>query len=172
MKIGDRVLYVGASRPDWHGIPATIKSYSPANVHVEFDREWSNTYWGSTPTTGRSGNGINPADLQLIIAVDADKPIVANGATVKNVPYEVIGTINFKADGRDLLMVQENGGGNILHVDRATGKVVPKYPKDRCGEALTFSNPPVTSTKDVEINDITVRITRTDGVVTAVEWVR
>lgn len=76
MKTGDRVRYVGVSRPDWHGIPATITHVSKDGcfIEVRFDREWTNTEFGGT-TTGIRGIHIKPSQLEYLTVIDPAKPI-------------------------------------------------------------------------------------------------
>ena len=74
--VGSRVEYIGATRPDWLGIPATVTSMSSSgtSANVKFDRKWTNSMFGGT-NVGDTGLGINPKDLKEIVLIDPNRPI-------------------------------------------------------------------------------------------------
>jgi hypothetical protein len=89
--VGSRVEYTGPTRPDWHGIPATV-THSKRDVSVRFDREWNDN-----GITGLEGFGIPPADVKLL-ALDWGKPLMSS-------------------DGRKFITNDKGYGRGIEHVE-------------------------------------------------------
>jgi len=136
VKVGDRVRYTGGSRPDWHGIPATVTGISVfGDVNVKFDREWNDD-----GVRGINGLGIPPHHLEKLIVIDPKRPV----QTTENPPREcrTIGVLE-RTEGVITLLLSvprpapEDGCAEIeIKLD---GKTVD--PRG-LGCALTFRNEP------------------------------
>lgn len=128
MRVGDRVHYVGDTRPDWHGIPATVTSIGHAAC-VQFDRPWEGQQ--------DLGSGIALENLEPLNMIDPKRPV----QTTENPPHlcRTIGVLERTEGVKTLLLsVQWTYDSFEIEID-LNGK--PVLGNER-GGALTFCNQP------------------------------
>jgi len=142
MKIGDRVRYIGAARPDWHDIPATIVNISENNrfIEVRFDREWTSALFGA-PTTGIRGHGIKSNQLEYLTVIDPHRPVQTTECEPR--VCRTIGVLERTAGVKTLLIELPTPSlpnpTCEIEID-LNGRVVGSI-----GRALSFVNTPVVS---------------------------
>lgn len=100
----------------------------------------------------------------------ADQPIVAtSNSSSETFTYEHVGTYT-PADGSEprirLRRTTRDGGfGNEIDVYASTGRVV----SGAAGSSLLFTNAPAVTSNDHMVDGVMIRLTKTNGIATAVE---